>query len=118
MFAQLILLAIKMKCALLLLPESSHEQRSLSTSMAQGQSWLPREKDAGVSGNETDSWLEEVQDCADIRHQGEVSVNKQGEINKAKVRRVLKVLRSVKCDNFRVVGAGDWGKWGKRKRAA
>lgn len=33
-------------------------------------------------------------------------MNKQGEINKARVRHVLKVLRRVKCNNFRVVGPG------------
>jgi hypothetical protein len=30
------------------------------------------------------------------------------EINKARVRKVLKRLRSVRCDNFRVIGAGQW----------
>ena len=30
------------------------------------------------------------------------------DLNKAKVRGVLKLLRRVHCDNFRVVGAGQW----------
>ena len=29
-------------------------------------------------------------------------------INQAKVRKVLKLLRAAKRDNFRVVGAGQW----------
>jgi hypothetical protein len=30
-------------------------------------------------------------------------------VNKAKVRKTLKLLRSVRCTNFTVIGAGEWG---------
>jgi hypothetical protein len=33
---------------------------------------------------------------------------KQVEVNKARVRAVLRRLKKVKCENFRVVGAGQW----------
>jgi hypothetical protein len=42
--------------------------------------------------------------------------------NKAKVRGVLRRLKLVRCDNFRVVGAGNWGAgkammpWTQRKQ--
>lgn len=36
-------------------------------------------------------------------------MSRKTEIAKAKVRKIVKLLRSVKCDNFRVVGIGQWG---------
>jgi hypothetical protein len=71
--------------------------------MAEGASGLPQAKDAGISSREAGGG-------ADSRDTGEgATVNRrETSKNKARVRKVLKLLRRVKCDNFRVVGAGSW----------
>ena len=58
---------------------SDHEQRSLSTSMAKGASWLPRAQDAGVSSGKESEAV-----CADTGHKGEGPMR---EITKASVKR-------------------------------
>lgn len=84
---------------------SSHEQRSLSTSMAQGPSWLPYAQDTGVSGSEAG---EAICDYSGHSGEGETMNSKENSKNKARVRTTLRLLRSVKCDNFRVVGIANW----------